>query len=329
MKIAFFSTKPYDKIWFEPLGNDYGYDFLFLEAKLCEETVQLAHGCDGVCAFVNDDLNGNVIKGLYELGIKAIFMRCAGFNNIDLNEAQGKIEILRVPGYSPEAVAEYAMALLLTVNRQTHRAYLRTRDFNMNINGLMGTDLYCKTAGVIGTGRIGQAMVNVLKGFGMRILAYDLYPNNSLDVEYVELDELFEKSDVITLHCPLTEETEYILNKDSFDKMKDGVFIINTSRGRLIKTDALLEALLKPGRIGGVGLDVYEEEGDVFYEDRSNEIMLDNNLARLMTFPNVVVTSHQGYFTTEAMQAIAIETLENIFAFDNGNELVNVVRASK
>lgn len=199
----------------------------------------------------------------------------------------------------------------------------------MNINGLMGTDLYCKTAGVIGTGRIGQAMVNVLKGFGMRILAYDLYPNNSLDVEYVELDELFEKSDVITLHCPLTEETEYILNKDSFDKMKDGVFIINTSRGRLIKTDALLEALLKPGRIGGVGLDVYEEEGDVFYEDRSNEIMLDNNLARLMTFPNVVVTSHQGYFTTEAMQAIAIETLENIFAFDNGNELVNVVRASK
>lgn len=329
MKIAFFSTKPYDKIWFEPLGNDYGYDFLFLEAKLCEETVQLAHGCDGVCAFVNDDLNGNVIKGLYELGIKAIFMRCAGFNNIDLNEAQGKIEILRVPGYSPEAVAEYAMALLLTVNRQTHRAYLRTRDFNMNINGLMGTDLYCKTAGVIGTGRIGQAMVNVLKGFGMRILAYDLYPNNSLDVEYVELDELFEKSDVITLHCPLTEETEYILNKDSFDKMKEGVFIINTSRGRLIKTDALLEALLKPGRIGGVGLDVYEEEGDVFYEDRSNEIMLDNNLARLMTFPNVVVTSHQGYFTTEAMQAIAIETLENIFAFDNGNELVNVVRASK
>ncbi|MBD5134382.1 MAG: 2-hydroxyacid dehydrogenase [Lachnospiraceae bacterium] len=329
MKIAFFSTKPYDKIWFEPLGNDYGYDFLFLEAKLCEETVQLAHGCDGVCAFVNDDLNGNVIKGLYDLGIKAIFMRCAGFNNVDLNEAQGKIEVLHVPGYSPEAVAEYAMALLLTVNRQTHRAYLRTRDFNMNINGLMGTDLYCKTAGVIGTGRIGQAMVNVLKGFGMRILAYDLYPNNSLDVEYVELDELFAKSDVITLHCPLTKETEYILNKESFNKMKNGVFIINTSRGMLIKTDALLEALLVPGKIGGVGLDVYEEEGDVFYEDRSNEIMQDNNLARLMTFPNVVVTSHQGYFTAEAMQAIAIETLENIFAFDNGNELVNVVRASK
>ncbi|MDE5781177.1 MAG: 2-hydroxyacid dehydrogenase [Lachnospiraceae bacterium] len=329
MKIAFFSTKPYDKIWFEPLGSDYGYDFLFLEAKLCEETVQLAHGCDGVCAFVNDDLNGNVIKGLYDLGIKAIFMRCAGFNNVDLNEAQGKMEVLHVPGYSPEAVAEYAMALLLTVNRQTHRAYLRTRDFNMNINGLMGTDLYCKTAGVIGTGRIGQAMVNVLKGFGMRILAYDLYPNNSLDVEYVELDELFAKSDVITLHCPLTKETEYILNKESFSKMKNGVFIINTSRGMLIKTDALLEALLVPGKIGGVGLDVYEEEGDVFYEDRSNEIMQDNNLARLMTFPNVVVTSHQGYFTAEAMQAIAIETLENIFAFDNGNELVNVVRASK
>lgn len=328
MKIAFFSTKPYDKIWFEPLGNEYGYEFLFLEAKLCVETVQLAKGCDGVCAFVNDDLNKNVIREMADMGIKAIFMRCAGFNNIDLKEADGKMKILHVPGYSPEAVAEYAMALLLTVNRQTHRAYLRTRDFNMNINGLMGTDLYCKTAGIIGTGRIGRAMINILKGFGMRVLAYDLYPDKSLDVQYAEPDELFEKSDVITLHCPLTKETEYILNKDSFSKMKEGVFIINTSRGALIKTDALIEALLKPGKIGGVGLDVYEEEEDVFYEDRSNEIMQDNTLARLMTFPNVIVTSHQGYFTTEAMQAIAIETLENIFAFDNGNELVNEVCTS-
>lgn len=328
MKIAFFSTKPYDKIWFEPLGNEYGYDFLFLEAKLCEETVRLAGGCDGVCAFVNDDLNKEVVNSLAEMGIKAIFMRCAGFNNVDLKAVHGKMKIMHVPGYSPEAVAEYAMALLLTVNRQTHRAYLRTRDFNMNINGLMGMDLYCKTAGIIGTGRIGQAMINILKGFGMRILAYDLYPNKSLPVEYVELDELFEKSDVISLHCPLTKETEYILNKDSFEKMKEGVFIVNTSRGALIRTDALIEALLVPGKIGGVGLDVYEEESDVFYEDCSNEIMQDNNLARLMTFPNVIVTSHQGYFTGEAMQAIAIETLENIFAFDNGNELVNEVCTS-
>lgn len=328
MKIAFFSTKPYDKIWFEPLGREYGYDFLFLEAKLCEETIQLAQGCDGVCAFVNDDLSRNVIQGLSEIGIKAVFMRCAGFNNVDLQEADGKIQVFHVPGYSPEAVAEYATALLLTVNRQTHRAYLRTRDFNMNINGLMGTDLYCKTAGIIGTGRIGQAMIRILKGFGMRVLAYDLYPDSSLGVEYVELDELFAKSDVISLHCPLTKETEYILNRESFGKMKEGVYIINTSRGSLIKTDALLDALLIPGKIAGVGLDVYEEEGDVFYEDRSNEIMQDNNLARLMTFPNVLVTSHQGYFTAEAMQAIAIETLENIFAFDNGNETANEICTS-
>lgn len=326
MKIAFYSTKPYDKIWFEPLGNEYGYRFKFIEAKLNEETVELAKGCDGVCAFVNDILDKKVIEDLATEGIRAIFMRCAGFNNVDLKAAENRMPVLTVPSYSPEAVAEYATALLLTVNRHTHRAYLRTRDFNMNINGLMGTDLYCKTAGIIGTGRIGQAMIRILQGFGMRILAYDPYPNKSLDVEYVEPDELFEKSDVISLHCPLTKETEYIINKKSLSKMKNGVYIINTSRGHLIKTDDLLDALLKPGKIAGVGLDVYEEEQDVFYEDNSNEIMQDDTLARLMTFPNVVVTSHQGYFTIEAMQAIAIETMENIYAFDNGKELKNRVK---
>lgn len=326
VNIAFFSTKAYDKIWFEPLGDEYGYKFVFLESKLSMETVSLAAGCEGVCAFVNDNMDADVINELANIGIKTIYMRCAGYNNVDLDAAKGKIKVLHVPGYSPEAVAEYAIALLMTINRHTHRAYSRTRYFNMNINGLMGTDLYCKTIGIIGTGRIGQAMIRISKGFGMRVLAYDLYPNDSIDVEYVELDELLKKSDVISLHCPLTKETAHILNKESFDKMKNGVYIINTSRGGLVKTDDLIDALLVPGKIGGVGLDVYEEEADVFYEDRSNEIMADDNLARLMTFPNVLVTSHQGYFTLEAMQAIAIETLENIFAVENGNELVNEVK---
>lgn len=326
VNIAFFSTKPYDRIWFETLGEEYGYRFIFFESKLSIETVSLAAGCNGVCAFVNDNIDGDVINELADIGVETIYMRCAGYNNVDLEAAKGKLKVLHVPGYSPEAVAEYAVALLMTINRHTHRAYLRTRDFNMNINGLMGTDLYCKIIGIIGTGRIGQAMINIAKGFGMRVLAYDLYPNPSLGVEYVELDELLEKSDVISLHCPLTKETEYILDKRSFDRMKDGVYIVNTSRGGLIKTEDLIDALLVPGKIAGVGLDVYEEEADVFYEDRSNEIMRDNNLARLMTFPNVIVTSHQGYFTTEAMQAIAIETMENIFAVENGNELVNEVK---
>ena len=228
VNIAFFSTKPYDRIWFEPLGEEYGYRFIFFESKLSIETVSLAAGCNGVCAFVNDNIDGDVINELADIGVETVYMRCAGYNNVDLEAAKGKLKVLHVPGYSPEAVAEYAVALLMTINRHTHRAYLRTRDFNMNINGLMGTDLYCKIIGIIGTGRIGQAMINIAKGFGMRVLAYDLYPNPSLGVEYVELDELLEKSDVISLHCPLTKETEYILDKRSFDRMKDGVYIVNT-----------------------------------------------------------------------------------------------------
>ena len=326
MKIALFSTKPYDKIWFEPLSKEYGFDIKFLEAKLDMDTVSLAKGSDMICAFVNDILTGDVIRALKELDIKGILMRCAGYNNVDTETAKRvNIPVLRVPGYSPEAVAEFAMGLCLAVNRHIHRAYIRTRDFNMNINGLMGRDLYTKTAGIIGTGRIGQAMIRICKGFGMRVLAYDLYPNKNLDVEYVDLNTLFSKSDLISLHCPLTPETHYIIDEHALSLMPNGVFIVNTSRGPLIKTDALIDALRTPGKIGGVGLDVYEEEGDLFYEDRSNEIMEDEKLARLITFPNVIMTSHQGYFTREAMQSIAIETMENAYAIKNSMPLKNQV----
>ena len=327
MKILFFNAKPYDKIWFKPLAEQMNYQIKFRSVRLDEDSAGLAKGYDAICAFVNDDLNKNVINELIDAGIKGILMRCAGYNNVDLEAAKGKLKILRVPSYSPEAVAEFAMAQILTVNRQTHRAYVRIRDFNMNINGLMGENLYQKTIGIVGTGRIGQAMIRICRGFGMKILAYDLYPNESLDVEYVKLDQLFRESDIISLHCPLTDDSRYMINEDSLKIMKDGVYIMNTSRGELIRTEDLLEALRVPGKIGGVGLDVYEEEEELFYEDRSNEIMTDDMLARLVTFPNVLVTSHQGYFTKEAMREIAHVTMENAKALDegrdNGNEVIS------
>ncbi len=327
MKIAFFGTKPYDRIWFEPVSMDYGYEICFLEARLNIETVSLAKGYDAICVFVNDEVDKGVIKKLSELGTKAVLLRCAGFNNVDLHQAaKSGIRVLRVPGYSPEAVAEFAMGMLLAVNRQIHRAYLRTREFNMNIHGLMGVDLCNKVAGIIGTGKIGQAMIRICKGFGMHVLAYDLYPSSELNVEYVEPDELFKRADVISLHCPLTRQTKYMIDKSSLDKMKKGVYIINTSRGELIKTKDLIDALLIKGKIGGVGMDVYEEEDGVFYEDRSNDIVDDIMLARLLTFPNVLITSHQGYFTYEALQAICIETMENAYVIENNLNSANEVR---
>lgn len=326
MKIAFYGTKPYDKIWFEPLGKQYEFEINFLDTWCTKQTIELAKGYDAICIFVNDKIDAPIIEKLYKMGVKAILLRSAGFNHVDLKAAKDKIKVMRVPSYSPNAVAEHALALLLTVNRYTHKAYSRTRDFNMSINGLMGTDIHHKIAGVIGTGKIGQAMIHMLSGFDMTILAYDPYPNHDLDVKYVELDELFEKSDIISLHCPLTPETEYIINKESIDKMKDGVYLINTSRGALIDTSALVDGLLG-GKFGGVGLDVYEEEDGVFYEDKSNEIIQDEVLARLTTFPNVLVTSHMGFFTREAMQSIAIDTLENAYALEHGNPLVNEVKA--
>lgn len=324
MKIAFFGTKPYDKIWFEPMGKDYGFDIRFIDLPCNEDTVFLAAGHDAVCVFVNDYVSAAMIDRLCEMGVKAILLRSAGFNNVDIRAAAGRIPVLRVPSYSPEAVAEYAMAMLLTVNRFTHKAYNRTRDFNMQINGLMGTDLFHKVAGVIGTGKIGQAMIRIFKGFHMQILAYDPYPNRNLDVRYVELSELMEKSDFISLHCPLTEETKHIIDSESIARMKNGVYLVNTSRGGLIDTEALVDGL-RNKKFAGVGLDVYEEEEGLFYEDRSADIMQDETLARLTTFPNVLISSHMGFFTVEAMQAIATETLENAYAVENGLPLKNIV----
>jgi D-lactate dehydrogenase len=326
MKIAFFSTKPYDKIWFEPMGREYGFDIRFYEVPFNEETLSLAGGFDAVCIFVNDYVNAHMIDELYEMKVKAILLRSAGFNNVDVKAAEDKIVVMRVPSYSPESVAEFAMGMLQTVNRHTHRAYIRTRDFNMSLNGLMGIDLYRKTAGIVGTGKIGQAMMRICSGFGMQVLAYDPYPNPKLEAEYVSLEELMKNADVISLHCPLTSETRHMINKDAISKMKQGVYLVNTSRGGLIDTDDLIEGLVA-GKFGGVGLDVYEEEEGIFYEDRSNEIMRDENLARLMTFPNVLITSHMGFFTKEAMQAIAKVTLENAYALENGLPLVNKVGA--
>lgn len=323
MRIAFFSTKPYDRIWFEPMGKDYGFDIHFIELPFTEETVFLAKEHDAVCIFVNDYVNKAMIDELCEMGIKALLLRSAGFNNVDIGAAKGRLPVLRVPSYSPEAVAEYALAMLMTVNRRTHKAYNRTRDFNMTISGLMGTDLNHKVAGVIGTGKIGQAMIRIFHGFDMQVLAYDPYPNPELDVKYVELSELLEKSDFISLHCPLTEDTKHIINSDAIARMKDGVFLVNTSRGALVDTEALIDGL-KKNKFGGVGLDVYEEEEGLFFEDKSEDVMQDENLARLMTFPNVLVTSHMGFFTVEAMQAIASETLENAYAVEKGLPLKNL-----
>ena len=323
MRIAFFSTKPYDRIWFEPMGKDYGFDIHFIELPFTEETVFLAKGHDAVCIFVNDYVNKAMIDELCGMGIKALLLRSAGFNNVDIGAAKGRLPVLRVPSYSPEAVAEYALAMLMTVNRRTHKAYNRTRDFNMTISGLMGTDLNHKVAGVIGTGKIGQAMIRIFHGFDMQVLAYDPYPNPELDVKYVELSELLEKSDFISLHCPLTEDTKHIINSDAIARMKDGVFLVNTSRGALVDTEALIDGL-KKNKFGGVGLDVYEEEEGLFFEDKSEDVMQDENLARLMTFPNVLVTSHMGFFTVEAMQEIASETLENAYAVEKGLPLKNL-----
>ncbi len=324
MKIAFYGTKPYDKIWFEPMSKDYGFDIHFIEAACNQETVFMAKGHDAICIFVNDYVDASMIDALYEMNVKAILLRSAGYNNVDVKAAEDKIIILRVPSYSPEAVAEFSMALLLTVNRLTHKAYNRTREFNMSLNGLMGMDLYEKTVGVIGTGKIGQAMIRILNGFQTHVLCYDPYPIEGLEAEYVSLEEIFKSADIISLHCPLTAETRHLINKDTIAMMKKGIYLVNTSRGGLIDTEALINAMLE-GKFGGVGLDVYEEEEGVFYEDRSNDIITDDHLARLMTFPNVLVTSHMGFFTKEAMQAIARTTLENAYALENGLPLVNQV----
>lgn len=325
--ISFYDAKPYDKKFFNIINEQYDFTINFFETKLGPDTVKLAEGSEAVCAFVNDDVSAPVIDALHKLGVKLIAMRCAGYNNVDVRYARGKLPVVRVPAYSPNAVAEHAMALLLTLNRRIHKAFLRTRDFNFSLNGLTGFDLYGKTVGVIGTGKIGSVFIDICRGFGMRVIAYDV--SQSLDsVEYVELSELLERSDVISLHCPLNTSTRHMINAVSIEKMKKGVFIINTSRGALIDSEALLYGLLSE-RIGGACLDVYEEESELFYEDNSSTIVKDDILTRLICLPNVIVTSHQGFLTEQALMNIASTTLENISEFFADGMLNNQILAEK
>ena len=310
IKVAFFDAKEYDINSFNKI-SDSNMEFKFLETKLTEDTVELAKGYDVVCVFVNDTVNEKVIESLYEYGVRLIALRCAGYNNVDVAKAYGKIHVVHVPAYSPYAVAEHAAALLLTSVRRIHKAYNRTRDFNFSLSGLTGFDLHGKTVGVIGTGKIGRIFIDICMGFGMNVIACDAFPAKDSKIEYVSLDELFEKSDIISLHCPLTDETRHMIGADAIGKMKKGVVILNTSRGALIDAEALLDGI-KARKIGAACLDVYEEEADIFFEDRSGHILNDELLARLISMPNVIVTSHQAFLTEEALENIAETTVNNI-----------------
>ena len=323
MKFAFFDAKSYDKPSFDKYGNAAGVEFKYFETKLNEDTAELAHGYDGVCVFVNDTVNAAVIDKLCALGVKTVALRCAGYNNVDLKHAEGKINVVRVPAYSPYAVAEHTMALLLTSVRRIHKAYIRTRDFNFSLAGLTGFDLHGKTVGVIGTGRIGRVFIDICRGFGMRVLAFDKFPAEDLDngdtVRYTDLNTLFTESDIISLHCPLTEDTYHIIDERSLALCKKGVVLLNTSRGALVDADALL-AGIKSRKVGAACLDVYEEEADFFFEDFSGHILEDDTLARLISMPNVIVSSHQAFLTEEALSNIAETTVNNIIELErNGS----------
>lgn len=324
-KIAFFDTKPYEQEWFDRLNTE--FDIKYFQSRLRPESTRLAEGCRVVCAFVNDDLGKETINSLAELGVELVAMRCAGYNNISLAAAEGKLQVVRVPAYSPYAVAEHAVGMILMLNRKLHKAYIRTRDFNFSLNGLVGFDLHGKTAGVVGTGKIGRTFIDICRGFGMNIIASDPFPAKDSDICYVEPDELFRNSDIISLHCPLTEETRYIINERSLSLMKPGVLLVNTSRGSLIDSEALLNALNEK-RIGGAALDVYEEETDLFFQDNSDKIVTDEVLSLLVSRPNVLITSHQAFLTREALQAIASTTLESIHDYFAGNELKYEIKRS-
>ncbi len=318
LKYAFFDTKPYDRPSFDRYGKQHGIVFKYFETKLNEDTVDLARGYDGVCVFVNDTVNAAVIHRLFEMGVSVVALRSAGFNNVDMKYAYGKVHVLRVPAYSPYAVAEHAMALLLTSIRRIHKAYNRTKDFNFSLAGLTGFDLHGKTVGVVGTGKIGRVFINICRGFGMNVLCYDKFPAADLEngdsVRYVSLEELLEQSDIISLHCPLTEETYHLIDQSALERCKRGVVILNTSRGALVDAEALLNEI-KSRKVGAACLDVYEEESDLFFEDNSGHILEDDTLARLITMPNVIVTSHQAFLTEEALDNIAQTTVENIVGF--------------
>ena len=327
-KILFFDTKPYDEEYFNLANKKYGFQLQYCKANLNHDTVFMAKGFDVVSAFVNDTIDKKVIERLVQDKVGLIALRSAGYNNVDLKSVYNKVHVVRVPQYSPYAVAEHAIALMLALNRKTHKAYLRTRDGNFSIDGLLGFDMHGKTVGVIGSGRIGKCLISILKGFGMKIIVYDRYPDKALAAEmgfeYASLNELYIKSDIISLHCPLTKDTYHLINDQSIDQMKPGVMIINTGRGKLIETTALIKSL-KTGKIGSAGLDVYEEESEYFFEDFSLKVISDDLLARLLTFPNVLITSHQGFFTKEALTNIANTTLENVKDFFSGQYLKNEI----
>lgn len=320
--IAFYDTKPYDEYYFNKYNKN--YNIKYFDIKLNTDTAILASGCEVVVAFVNDKIDAETIKVLDKVGVKLIAMRCAGYNNVDVKAAWGRIHLVRVPSYSPYAVAEHAMALLLALNRKIHKAYNRVRDFNFSLNGLTGFDMHGKTIGVIGTGRIGKIFINIARGFGMNVLAYDVFPAKDSDYNYVTLDELYRESDIISLHVPLTEESQYMINSESISKMKDGVILINVSRGGLVNSADLIEGL-KSGKIGAAGLDVYDEEDNLFFEDLSTSIIKDDKFRILSSMHNVIVTSHQAFLTDEALTNIATTTLNNIDEFFNNGPLVNEI----
>lgn len=328
IRIAFFDTKEYDKKLFDEYNKNYGYEITYLESKLNSETAPLAKGFDAVCIFVNDVVDEKTIKILKECGVKLIALRCAGFNNVDIKKLGNDLMAVRVPAYSPYAVAEHAVALLLSIDRKIYKAYQRTRKYNFTLNGLLGFDIHGKTVGVIGSGKIGKAFINIMNGFGCKVLVYDKFPDENaakeMKFEYVELDRLYRESDIISLHCPLTDENYKMINEESLNKMKDGVVLINTSRGKLIDTKSLINKL-QEGKIGGLGLDVYEDEEEFFLNDMSNSFVRDEELSILLTMPNVVVTSHQAFFTQEALNKIALDTCENIKEFFETGDCKNKV----
>ncbi len=329
VKVAFFDAKEYDRESFGAINKDYGYEIHYYKDRLSANSVSLSRGMDVVCIFVNAECDAAVIDELVRNGVKLIALRCAGFNNVDIRAAQGRIHVVRVPAYSPHAVAEYAATLMLCLNRKVYRSVSRTREGNFKLTGLMGFDMYGKTAGIIGMGRIAKELVKILRGFGMDVLAYDVYPDNDFarenGVRMVSLDKLYGASDIISLHCPLTDDTKFLVNKESIGKMKRGVMIINTGRGKLIKTEDLI-AGLRSGEIGSAALDVYEEEQNYFFEDRSVKMIDVDKLALLLSMPFVIVTSHQAFFTKEAMRNIAQTTFENISDWAAGRELKNEVK---
>jgi len=326
MKIAFFSTQPYDKEYFERHNKE--HEIIFFEVQLNEQTVKLANGCGAVCVFVNDQLNASVLKLLAGAGIKIIALRCAGFNNVDLYAAkENKITVVRVPAYSPHAVAEHALALIMTLNRKTHKAYNRVREANFSLHRLTGFDVYGKTVGVVGTGKIGACFVHIMLGLGCKVVAFDLIANKDLEaegVEYLPLIEVLKQSDILSLHCPLTDQTKHLINKTSLSMMKKGVMLINTSRGGLIDAKAAIDAL-KEGQLGYLGVDVYEQEEKLFFHDWSENIIVDDVIMRLLSFSNVLITAHQGFLTEEALTQIALVTLQNVTDFEHEIKLTNVV----